>query len=48
MFLDYFLHDSLRTFFDGRLWGDFDELVSLCESCDEVDICDVFISEGSE
>jgi hypothetical protein len=36
------------TFFDGKLCGDFDELVSLCESCDDVDICDVFINDGSE
>jgi hypothetical protein len=35
------------TRFDGRLCGDFDMLIR-CESCDDVEICEVFINEGSE
>lgn len=37
----------LLTLFDGRLCGDLDKF-PLCESCDDDEICDVFISDGSE
>lgn len=36
-----------HTLIDGRLCGDFDKSPR-CESCDELEICDVFISDGSE
>lgn len=35
------------TLFDGRLCGDFDKMPR-CESCDDVEICEVFIRDGSE
>ena len=35
------------TLFEGKLWGDLDKNPR-CESCDDVEICDVFINDGSE